>query len=135
MLGERLTEVKHLESVYGHSQKMYQKWRPWYSFVLPEYCSLFYLEERYLFCFEDVFLMPARVCLFPLSVSWLARHTLRHREVGTARLAQSAERKALNLVVVGSSPTVDVFYSPLFQNVYRKCGRGVRKNTTRGARA
>ena len=28
---------------------------------------------------------------------------------GTARLAQSAERKALNLVVVGSSPTVGVF--------------------------
>ena len=26
--------------------------------------------------------------------------------VSTARLAQSAERKALNLVVVGSSPTV-----------------------------
>ena len=26
-----------------------------------------------------------------------------------ARLAQSAERKALNLVVVGSSPTVGVF--------------------------
>ena len=28
--------------------------------------------------------------------------------VATARLAQSAERKALNLVVVGSSPTVGV---------------------------
>ena len=27
----------------------------------------------------------------------------------TARLAQSEERKALNLVVVGSSPTVGVF--------------------------
>ena len=27
-----------------------------------------------------------------------------------ARLAQSVERKALNLVVVGSSPTVGVFY-------------------------
>ena len=31
---------------------------------------------------------------------------------GTARLAQSAERKALNLVVVGSSPTVGVFHQP-----------------------
>ena len=31
-------------------------------------------------------------------------------EQTTARLAQSAERKALNLVVVGSSPTVGVFY-------------------------
>ena len=29
----------------------------------------------------------------------------------TARLAQSVERKALNLVVVGSSPTVGVFKS------------------------
>ena len=29
----------------------------------------------------------------------------------SARLAQSAERKALNLVVVGSSPTVGVCYS------------------------
>ena len=29
--------------------------------------------------------------------------------IDTARLAQSAERKALNLVVVGSSPTVGVF--------------------------
>jgi hypothetical protein len=28
-----------------------------------------------------------------------------------ARLAQSAERKALNLVVVGSSPTVGVYSS------------------------
>ena len=27
-----------------------------------------------------------------------------------ARLAQSVERKALNLVVVGSSPTVGVFF-------------------------
>ena len=30
----------------------------------------------------------------------------------TARLAQSAERKALNLVVVGSSPTVGVLWLP-----------------------
>ena len=29
--------------------------------------------------------------------------------LATARLAQSAERKALNLVVVGSSPTVGIF--------------------------
>ena len=32
-----------------------------------------------------------------------------HATLTTARLAQSAERKALNLVVVGSSPTVGVF--------------------------
>ena len=31
----------------------------------------------------------------------------------TARLAQPAERKALNLVVVGSSPTVGVIYDAL----------------------
>ena len=34
-----------------------------------------------------------------------------------ARLAQSAERKALNLVVVGSSPTVGVTYLPLCKGV------------------
>ena len=31
--------------------------------------------------------------------------------IAQARLAQSVERKALNLVVVGSSPTVGVFGS------------------------
>ena len=35
----------------------------------------------------------------------------------SARLAQSAERKALNLVVVGSSPTVGVFDS-LYGNIF-----------------
>ena len=34
----------------------------------------------------------------------------------TARLAQSVERKALNLVVVGSSPTVGVFLTTLRTN-------------------
>ena len=35
-----------------------------------------------------------------------------------ARLAQSAERKALNLVVVGSSPTVGVFgFLPTYQKM------------------
>ena len=34
------------------------------------------------------------------------------RSVGIARLAQSAERKALNLVAVGSSPTVGVCCLP-----------------------
>jgi hypothetical protein len=33
-----------------------------------------------------------------------------NRFFSSARLAQSAERKALNLVVVGSSPTVGVLY-------------------------
>ena len=37
-----------------------------------------------------------------------APHKLRRSAIGTARLAQSAERKALDLVVVGSSPTVGV---------------------------
>ena len=35
--------------------------------------------------------------------------------LATARLAQSAERKALNLVVVGSSPTVGVFRGSVFK--------------------
>ena len=34
-----------------------------------------------------------------------------------ARLAQSAERKALNLVVVGSCPTVGVLLKPVASNV------------------
>ena len=33
-------------------------------------------------------------------------------DVSIARLVQSVERKALNLVVVGSSPTVGVFANP-----------------------
>ena len=36
----------------------------------------------------------------------------KERAVGTARLAQSAERKALDLVVVGSSPTAGAFPRP-----------------------
>ena len=34
-------------------------------------------------------------------------------EEGAARLAQLVERKALNLVVVGSSPTVGAFFPPM----------------------
>ena len=45
------------------------------------------------------------------------------RTSATARLAQSAERKALNLVVVGSSPTVGV-YALLFGGCV-KPGSGV----------
>ena len=37
-----------------------------------------------------------------------------------ARLAQSAERKALNLVVVGSSPTVGVSYEDTWHNRRRE---------------
>ena len=40
------------------------------------------------------------------------------RAFNVARLAQSVERKALNLVVVGSSPTVGVF---IFTSNLRKC--------------
>ena len=39
-----------------------------------------------------------------------------------ARLAQSAERKALNLVVVGSSPTVGVFAGRVSNMVVVGCG-------------
>ena len=54
---------------------------------------------------------------FPLGASWIlgVRQEFRFpcpiwfaRQSNMARLAQSAERKALNLVVVGSSPTVGV---------------------------
>jgi hypothetical protein len=49
-------------------------------------------------------------------------------ELSTARLAQSAERKALNLVVVGSSPTVGVFAGtrPTRRHDGASCGRFVR---------
>ena len=38
----------------------------------------------------------------------------RRASVNNARLAQSAERKALNLVVVCSSPTVGAAFAPAF---------------------
>ena len=40
-----------------------------------------------------------------------------HCVLPRARLAQSAERKALNLVVVGSSPTVGVFVGRVLSRV------------------
>jgi hypothetical protein len=43
-----------------------------------------------------------------------ARPRRRHTYLSPARLAQSAERKALNLVVVGSSPTVGVWAAGRF---------------------
>ena len=39
-------------------------------------------------------------------------------QIPGARLAQSAERKALNLVVVGSSPTVGVDLMQIFAMLY-----------------
>ena len=39
-----------------------------------------------------------------------------------ARLAQSAERKALNLVVVGSSPTVGVVFSHTVKPMHSDTG-------------
>jgi len=59
------------------------------------------------------FLIPNRNCLLPLLEA--SAPVFHHRNQAPAsirlqaRLAQSAERKALNLVVVGSSPTVGVF--------------------------
>ena len=45
----------------------------------------------------------------PWHAAWRQHHVLRtFGHCSQARLAQSAERKALNLVVVGSSPTVGV---------------------------
>ena len=46
----------------------------------------------------------------------------------TARLAQSAERKALNLVVVGSSPTVGVYQKVAFQSCCAHWRAGVRSS-------
>ena len=46
----------------------------------------------------------ARACIFRFASVLIDGAGL----LSTARLAQSAERKALNLVVVGSSPTVGV---------------------------
>jgi hypothetical protein len=40
-----------------------------------------------------------------------ANRTTGHTMAPTARLAQPAERKALNLVVVGSSPTVGAMFA------------------------
>ena len=40
--------------------------------------------------------------------SWLKSDATSQSLISTARLAQSAERKSLNLVVVGLSPTVGV---------------------------
>ena len=50
-------------------------------------------------------------CGSKLGGNWAAQLQLADwaAALATARLAQSAERKALNLVVVGSSPTVGVF--------------------------
>ena len=49
---------------------------------------------------------------------------------GTARLAQSAERKALNLVVVGSSPTVGVLSAGQWAQVCKvhseTCYQGIK---------
>ena len=50
--------------------------------------------------------------------------------ISAARLAQSAERKALNLVVVGSSPTVGVFANCL----HAMQSHAVKMNTRGGTR-
>ena len=55
------------------------------------------------------------VALFQITKQIIAcNNSLGASHWSEARLAQSAERKALNLVVVGSSPTVGVFWKPLF---------------------
>ena len=47
----------------------------------------------------------------------------------TARLAQSVEREALNLVVVGSSPTVGVLRSKLAGDAFARTGFVHRQST------
>ena len=61
---------------------------------------------------------PGMKYLFILEkISWPYYLTLRREctALPHARLAQSVERKALNLVVVGSSPTVGTFSLPTMQ--------------------
>ena len=55
------------------------------------------------------------MCAIDSLAAWASHCELNlHEMANNARLAQSAERKALNLVVVGSSPTVGAL---LFANV------------------
>ena len=49
-----------------------------------------------------------------------------HQHDSMARLAQSAERKALNLVVVGSSPTVGAFCASLCFSLAHRSANSVR---------
>ena len=58
--------------------------------------------------------------------AWRQHHLLRTcGQSSQASLAQSAERKALNLVVVGSSPTVGVYIRPCSANEH-VCARHAR---------
>ena len=51
----------------------------------------------------------------------------------TARLAQSVERKALNLVVVGSSPTVGAFHWLALALRFRSPCEAVRTSSLNGS--
>ena len=52
----------------------------------------------------------ACICFATKACHGLAKRKAFRQQPFKARLAQSVERKALNLVVVGSSPTVGVFH-------------------------
>ena len=59
-------------------------------------------------CFQCCCLVSIATMLVKFDHGLILHECLKYSR-STARVAQSAERKALNLVVVGSSPTVGVF--------------------------
>ena len=72
----------------------------------------------------------SRMLMSALGPTWQKRLLVSFTCISTARLAQSAERKALNLVVVGSSPTVGVSWicggSCVADHLIRVCGQLMR---------
>ena len=53
----------------------------------------------------------------------------------TSRLAQLVERKTLNLVVVGSSPTVGILFEGILFYFFRFCiKKNLKKNSNTGTR-
>ena len=76
----------------------------------PRLGRLFHREDNATQLSVPTLALPASLDLcMPWRGAWRHHHLLRTSgESSQARLAQSAERKALNLVVVGSSPTVGV---------------------------
>ena len=76
----------------------------------PRLGRLFHREDKAAQLSVPTLGLPAALDLCtPWHAAWTPHHVLTtFGQSSQARLAQSAERKALNLVVVGSSPTVGV---------------------------
>ena len=77
--------------------------------------------------------IAAHVILLRKHVNLSCRMCLARFQSAVARLAQSVERKALNLVVVGSSPTVGAFAIVVstFPASYIACGNYLRSPSAR----